>query len=200
MSDYMVSEDSGPQAIRYRGIVVAIHWLTVALLVTQVWLGFAFSDAPRGSPERGMLFDWHKTLGALILVLAIVRLVVRMMNPPPPYPQDFPRWERALAVWNHRIFYVLLFALPLTGLAAVSGRAEDGSVDLLFGFALPAIPGVPKDNPFGDWHEWLVYTTLALIVLHVAAALKNQFVDRGPVASRMPPFRQQRPAGPPTDK
>ncbi|WP_118856513.1 cytochrome b [Sphingomonas mesophila] len=199
MSDYMVTENSGPNAIRYRAIVVAIHWLTAAVVVAQIWIGFTFGDYPRGSPERSLLFDWHKTLGAVILLLAVVRLVVRFTNPPPPYPQDFPRWERALAVWNHRIFYVLLFALPLTGLAAVSGRAADGTVKLLGGFAIPAIPGIPKENGFGDAHEWLVYTTIALVVLHVGAALKNQFMDRGPVASRMPPFRQTRPAGPPAD-
>ena len=200
MSDYMVTESSGPAAIRYRSIVVWIHWLTAALVVVQIWLGFTFGDYPRGSPERTELFSWHKTVGALILLMALVRLGVRLLNPPPPYPQDFPRWERALAVWNHRIFYVLLLILPLTGLAAVSGRAEDGTVPLLFGLALPAIPGIPKENSFGDWHEWLVYTTIALVVLHVGAALKNQFVDRGPVASRMPPFRQTRPAGPPADE
>lgn len=199
MGDYMVTESSGPAALRYRSIVVWIHWLTAALVVTQIWLGFAFSDYPRGSPERGLLFDWHKTLGAAILLMAMVRLAVRLTNPPPPYPQDFPRWERALAVWNHRIFYILLFALPLTGLAAVSARAEDGWVKLLFGLVVPAIPGVPKENSFGDVHEWLVYTTIALVVLHVGAALKNQFLDRGPVASRMPPFRQSRPAGPPAE-
>ena len=97
MSDYMVTESSGPAAIRYRSIVVWIHWLTAALVVTQIWLGFTFGDYPRGSPERTELFTWHKTVGALILVMALVRLGVRLMNPPPPYPQDFPRWERALA-------------------------------------------------------------------------------------------------------
>ena len=188
MGDYMVEESSGPLAIRYRGIVVAIHWLTAALLVAQVAVGFIFSDLPRG-PERMEMFAWHKTLGALILLLAFLRLGVRLLNPPPPYPQDFPRWERALAVWNHRIFYVLLIAIPLTGLAAVSGRAEGGMVDLLWGMEIPAIPGISKDNEFGDVHEWLVYSTLALLVIHVLAALKNQFVTGGPVAGRMPPFQ-----------
>jgi len=198
MSDYMVTESSGPAAIRYRSSVIAIHWITAALLVTQVLVGFYFSEfTERGTPQRMEMFAWHKTLGAVILLLALARLGVRLVNPPPPYPQDFPRWERALAVWNHRIFYVLLIALPLTGLLAVSGRAEDGWVPLKFGLLLPAIPGVPKDNEFGDVHELLVYTTLVLLVLHIGAALKNQLVDRGPVADRMPPFRSSRPAGPP---
>jgi cytochrome b561 len=188
MGDYMVEETSGPLAIRYRTIVVWIHWITALAVVAQVVIGFTFANLPRG-PERMEVFALHKTLGATILLLALIRLGVRLINPPPPYPSDFPKWERFFAVWNHRIFYVLLIALPLTGLAAVSGRATDGTVPLLFGLSLPAIPGIPKENGFGDAHEWLVYTTLALLVLHVGAALKNQFLNRGPVADRMPPFK-----------
>ena len=135
------------------------------------------------------MFAVHKLLGALILVLALVRLAVRLMNPPPPYPSDFPKWERFIAVWNHRLFYFMLIALPLTGLAAVSGRAVDGSVPLMFGLSLPAIPGIPKENEFGDIHEILVWTTLALVVIHVSAALYNQFASSTNVADRMPPFR-----------
>jgi cytochrome b561 len=188
MQDYMVEESSGPLAIRYRTIVVWIHWITALTVIAQVVIGFTFHNMERG-PERMELFAWHKTIGAVILLLALIRLGVRLINPPPPYPSDFPKLERFFAVWNHRIFYVLLIALPLTGLAAVSGRATDGTVPLLFGLSLPAIPGVPKENDFGDVHEWLVYTTLALLVLHVGAALKNQFINRGPVADRMPPFK-----------
>lgn len=188
--DYMVEESSGLRAVRYRAIVVWIHWITAAVVVTQVVVGFTFHRVlERGTPERMELFAWHKTLGALILILTLIRLAVRLMNKPPPYPSDFPKWERFLAVWNHRLFYILLVALPLTGLAAVSGRAEDGTVPLLFGLALPAIPGIPEENAFGDVHVVLVFTTLALVVLHVSAALYNQFGSATSVADRMPPFR-----------
>lgn len=189
MSDYMVQESTGRQAVRYKSIVVWIHWITAALVVAQVIVGFTFAEFLEKGPTRTEVFAWHKTLGATILVLALVRLAVRLLNPPPPYPSDFPRWERFLAVWNHRIFYVLLIALPLTGLAAVSGRAEDGTVPLLFGLKLPAIPGISPDNEFGDVHEILVFMTLALVVLHVGAALYNQFGSSTNVADRMPPFR-----------
>ena len=145
MSDYMVDESTGFRAVRYRSIVVWIHWITALAVICQVVIGFVFHEMEKG-PQRMEVFTWHKTLGAFILILALVRLAVRLMNPPPPYPSDFPKWERAAAVWSHRLFYVLLIALPLTGLAAVSGRAEDGSVPLLFGLALPAIPGIGPEN------------------------------------------------------
>ena len=189
--DYMVEKSTGQTAVRYKTIVVWIHWITAAVLVAQVGLGFAFHRfTERGTPERMELFAWHKTIGALILVLALVRLAVRLMNPPPPYPANFPRWERFLAVWNHRLFYILLIALPLTGLLAVSGRAEGGLVPIKFGLALPAIPGIAEENAFGDVHLVLVWTTLALLVIHIGAALWNQFRSETNVADRMPPFRQ----------
>jgi cytochrome b561 len=189
--DYMVEKSTGLTAVRYRPIVVWIHWLTVLVVVAQVAIGLTFDNMPRG-PERMELFTWHKTVGATILVLALVRLAVRLMSPPPPYPSDFPRWERFLAVWNHRLFYVLLVALPLTGLLAVSGRAEGGLVPLKFGLALPAIPGITEENGFGDVHVVLVFTTLALLALHVGAALWNQFGSETNVADRMPPFRARK--------
>lgn len=191
MADYMVTESTGPRAVRYRRIVMWIHWITVILVLMQVYIGFTFADMPRG-PDRTFVFGWHKTWGALILLLALARLAVRLLNPPPPYPSDFPKWERFLAVWNHRLFYVLLIALPLTGLAAVSGRAEGGWVPLQLGLRVPAIPGIPKDNEFGDVHEVLVWTTLTLLVLHVSAALYNQFLSSTYVADRMWPFKARR--------
>ena len=185
MADYMVQEDSGARAIRYGGLVVAIHWASAALILTQVYLGFTFNDLPRGTPERAELFTWHKTVGVVILLLALTRLAVRLIDAPPPYPADFPKWERRFAVWNHRLFYFLMIALPVTGLAAVSKRAVNGMTELAFGTWFPVVP-IPA---IGAPHKWLAYAMIGLLVIHVLAALKNQFLTGGPVAGRMPPFR-----------
>ncbi|MEA1073247.1 cytochrome b [Sphingomonas sp. LY160] len=185
MSDYMVEETTGRRAARYKPIVVTLHWLTAALIVWQVWLGFTFHDLPRGTPERDQLFTMHKTVGVVILALALIRLAVRLMNPPPPYPSELAKWERALAVWTHRLFYFLIIALPLTGLAAVSRGGP--TTKLIGGIEFPTIP-----LPIGEIHEPLVFATLALLALHFAGALKHQFIDRGPSADRMWPFRSTR--------
>ena len=183
MSDYMIEETSGPVAVRYRGIVVAIHWTAAALILAQIWLGVSFGDYPRGSEMRTLLFNWHKTVGVAVLLLGVLRLGVRLVNPPPPYPQDFPKWERAVAVWTHRLFYVLIIGLPLTGLAAVS---KGGAMtDLVGGLRFPTVP-VPA---LGETHEPLAFAMIGLLILHVLAALKNQFITGGVVAGRMPPFQ-----------
>ena len=90
MADYMVEETSGARAIRYSGLVVTIHWLSAVLILTQVYLGFTFSDLPKGTPERTFFFTWHKTVGVVILLVALTRLAVRLIDAPPPYPADFP--------------------------------------------------------------------------------------------------------------
>ena len=176
---------------RYINAAVAIHWTTALLVVTQVIVGFTFDNMDRG-PERMQLFTWHKTIGATILLLTIARLIVRLKNPPPPFPPELPAWERQAAVWNHRAFYLLLFALPLTGLIAVSGRTEGWFTPLVGGIPLPVVPGINEGTGdlSGDVHILLVFTTLLLLVLHIGAALKQQFFDRpGRVAGRMPPFQ-----------
>lgn len=182
MSDYMVEETSGPVAAQYRGVVVAIHWISALLIVAQIWFGLVFEDYARGTPERAFYFEWHKTLGVLILLLAIVRLGVRLFDPPPPYPQDFPRWERMVAVWSHRALYFLMIALPLTGLMIVSKGGA--TTELVGGYEFPTIP-LPA---IGEAHEYLAYGMIGLLGLHVVAALYNQFVAGGEVVERMPPF------------
>ncbi len=185
MSDRMIDDTTGGRSVAYKPIVVAIHWLTVALILWQVWLGFSFEDLPKGTPARAELFTLHKTVGVAILALALVRLAVRLLNPPPAFPDEVTKWNRALAVWTHRIFYFLIIALPVTGLSAVS---RGGPTTTLVGdIEVPTIP-----LPLGGLHEPLVFATIGLLVLHVAGALKHQFIDRGPVADRMWPFRSTR--------
>ncbi len=184
--------DAVPQQriLRYSNTAVAIHWVTVVLVLFQIWLGLSFVDLAQG-PGRGQLFTWHKTIGALILLATIGRLTYRLMNPPPPFPTDLPKWERVTAVWNHRLFYILLIGLPIGGLVAVSGKAKGPTTPLLGGVPLPVIPGVSEEmgEIVGGIHSLLAFVLIALIALHVAAALKHQFFDRAPAAGRMPPFR-----------
>jgi cytochrome b561 len=176
--------------LRYNNGAVLLHWVTAALVLTQVYVGFSFADMPRG-PARMQWFAWHKTIGVTILVLALIRLAWRLAHRPPPFPPELPSWERVAAVWSHRLFYVLLIALPLTGLIALSGGARGPTSALIGGIPLPLIPGLSKatGEAAGSVHEALVYTTIALLVIHVCAALKHQFADQTRTSGRMPPFR-----------
>jgi len=126
----------------------------------------------------------------VILLAALTRLVYRLKNPPPPFPPELPAWERVAAVWNHRLFYTLLIAMPIVGFVAVSGYANGPTTPLLGGIEVPVIPGISKETAdlAGQVHELAAFTLVALIVLHLAAALKHQFVDKWRGSARMPPF------------
>jgi cytochrome b561 len=180
-------------AMRYSTTAVVLHWLIAALLLLQVYVGITFHDLPRG-PERGEWFAWHKTLGVTILILALIRLSVRLMRRPPPFPADVAPWRASAALWLHRFLYLMLILLPVTGLIAVSDGAREGLVEIKGGLSVPAVPGVSEDmgEASGEVHEILVWVTIAMLVGHVLAALYWQFVDRGAVANRMWPFRATR--------
>lgn len=175
--------------LRYSNTTVTLHWITVALVLLQAYLGFRFGLSDP-SPARDQIFIWHKTVGVVILVLTLARLAYRLKNPPPPFPPELPAWERLAAVWNHRLFYLLLIAMPIVGFIAVSGYANGPTTPLLGGIEVPVIPGISKETGdlAGEVHEMSAFLLVFLIVVHLGAALKHQFVDRWRGSARMPPF------------
>ena len=183
--------ETAPQSsvLRYSNLAITLHWITVALVLLQAYLGFTFALSDEG-PARDSVFIWHKTIGVTILLLVLGRLAYRIKNPPPPFPPELPRWERYAAVWNHRLFYLLLIAMPIVGFIAVSGFANGSTTPLIGGIQVPVIPGISKDTGelAGELHELAAFLLIALILVHIAAALKHQFVDRWRGSARMPPF------------
>lgn len=177
---------------RYSNLAAAFHWVTAALVLFQIWLGLSFADLPPG-PARGQLFAWHKTIGALILLAVLARLTYRLNNPPPPYPPELPAWERFAGTWNHRLFYLLLIVLPIGGYLAVSGRSKGPTTELVGGVQIPLLPGVSGQmgELAANIHSAAAWLLIALIGLHIAAALKHQFVHHNRAAGRMPPFRHR---------
>lgn len=184
MADDILTADE--KAIRYSTTAAAIHWLSAGLIIAQIWLGFTFHDFPKGSPERAFYFDWHKTVGVIILLLALGRLALRLMRPAPAYPDGTPGWHSALATWGHRALYFLMIALPLTGLMAVSRGGP--WTELKWGLSFPTVPDFMEIH---DLHEPLAFAMIGLLVIHVLAAMRNQFMGDRLLAGRMPPFSRK---------
>jgi len=142
--------------LRYNNGAVMLHWLTTLIVITQVIVGFTFADMEEGS-ARGDLFTVHKTLGAAIVILALIRLGWRLAHPPPPFPVELAKWERIASVWTHLAFYALLILLPLTGIMAVSGgTSAEGKA------TTPLLVGIPLPAYGGSYSAWR-YSSLAQI-------------------------------------
>ena len=99
---------------RYSAVAQAFHWIIAALIVTQFMLAYMADDLPLGVHKLALLAR-HKSFGMTILMLAVLRLLWRLRNPAPALPAGMTSMERLLARATHFAFYVLLFAMPLTG-------------------------------------------------------------------------------------
>jgi cytochrome b561 len=168
---------------RYTPTAVVLHWVLAAMILGSLAFGLYMTSLPF-SPTRLKYYNWHKWAGVVILTLSALRLLWRLTHRPPA-DAPMPAWQRRAAHAVHAALYALFFAVPLVGWAYSSAA---GFPIVLFG-VLPLPDFVPVDRALADalkpWHGWLAYTLAALVALHVAGALKHQFVDRDRLLARM---------------
>ncbi len=173
----------------YGTVAVAMHWLLAAGIVVTFLIGVSMVDLPL-TPQRLRLFNWHKWLGIAVLALSAARLVWRAAgHPPPPLPAHTPRWQQQAYRGTHLVFYALFFVVPLLGWATTSALG----VPVVWLGWLPLPDFVPRNKPFGEevlapLHQASSYLLAAIVVVHVAAAFKHQFVDRDHLMARMWPW------------
>jgi cytochrome b561 len=172
---------------RYTAVAKVFHWIIAALIVTQFTLAWMADDLPIGARKLGLLAR-HKSFGMTILMLAILRLLWRLKNPPPPLPSGMTPLERLIARVTHVAFYVLLFAMPLTGWMMSS--AKNYSVSWFGWFTWPNL--IAKNEAAFDFlrstHDLLSDVLFAIAILHILAALKHHFWNKDDVLLRMLPF------------
>lgn len=174
---------------RYSTVSLILHWLIAALVIGQVLLIMAHD-----ATDSRSFVDWHKFNGLSILVLTLVRIGWRLANPALPAPPGTPAWEKFAARAVHVMFYVVLLALPLTGWFASAAAGRTVEWYGLFNWPMPPIGGGRETaRSLMGLHGMAVKLLYVLIVLHVGAALKHQFLDRDNVLHRMLPLIPRRP-------
>jgi cytochrome b561 len=164
----------------------ALHWLgalTILLLLGHGW--WMTHLAPR--PDRLAHYAGHSALGYDFLVLLVLRLLWRWVNPVPILPADLKPWERAAAHIGHILLYVLMLVVSVTGWMVASTFRVPITKDL-FGIDWPPlITGV--DRSVRQWiegsHMILAYLLAAVVVVHTAGALRHHFFKRNDVLRRM---------------
>lgn len=172
---------------RYSAVSLTLHWGIAALVVLNLILIGQAEDAER--EMRGFYMMLHKSVGITILLLTLARIGWRLANPAIPLPAATPAWQKLAARASHVLFYALLLAIPVAGWA--SGSATGRQVILFDLVPWPNLP-MPPDRDLArdiiDVHEALVKALYVLVALHVAAALKHQFINKDGVLARMLPF------------
>lgn len=176
-------------AARYDAVAQALHWLMAVALIAVFALGLWMVAQPL--MVRLKTVPLHKSIGVVVFLLALARLAWRMTHPAPPLPASMPRWERVAATAAHHLLYLLMLAVPLSGWLMSSAL---GFATAPFGlFRLPDL--LQRDRELGDAlkvvHFALNKAFAALVLLHVAAALKHHFIDRDGVLRRMLPDRNR---------
>ncbi len=155
-----------------------LHWTMALAVIAMLALGTVIAEM---QPDLSTLwlYGLHKTVGIIILTLAVIRLIWHRLSPPPP-PIGPPRgWETRAARAAHVLFYILLIAIPLSGWFASSATGID--VMLFDRWILPPIAPVSElwEKRGFAVHEALTTALIALIVIHVLAALKRQMEGDG---------------------
>lgn len=176
----------------YSRVAMALHWVIAVLIIGQLAGGLFFTNLSFATHAelRISITQYHKAIGLTVLVLSIVRLIWRLSHRPPALPNGMSRFERLAAKATHSLFYVLIIGIPLTGWMMVSAYKNPISYFGLFDW--PKIPGVLGNNDFGEimheFHEYMAYAAIALIVLHIGAALKHHFINQDNVLAHMLPL------------
>jgi cytochrome b561 len=183
-------------ATRYTKTAMFLHWLVAILMVGNVVLAWIVDDLPDAATRP--VIDTHKSIGITVLGLAFLRLLWRYAHRPPALPASYPGWERVSAHLAHWALYLLIFALPISGWMHDSAW-KDGPTHPMFLFWLvpwPRIAAIADLDPatkehmhdlFYAVHEALAYGLYVVFALHVAGALKHQFLDKEPELQRMLP-------------
>jgi superoxide oxidase len=171
---------------RYGTPAIALHWISVVLVVAVGVLGLLHDSWPKQS--QSFWINIHALVGLLVWVLVVARFGWRRRHAPPPLPADIGTFSRRLSGLVHGSLYALLFSIPIIGMVTFiwHGRAFDfGLFRLDFGVR----SNRAIFHPTEDIHGYLAYALFTLVGIHVLAALWHQFVRHDGVLSRMWPSR-----------
>jgi cytochrome b561 len=162
-------------AERYTRVAVILHWLLALLILGQIGFGWFLEEIPRGTPARTIYVNLHKSIGMTLGVIILFRLYWRSTHAAPALPTSVPVWEQWAARVSHTTLYACMLLMPLTGY--IASNFSKWGVNFYNVIKLPPW-GVENERVydfFNTSHEVVSYLFVALIALHVLAALRHLF-------------------------
>ena len=172
-------------ASHYDTTAKVFHWLIVALLIAQYLIGWLMPDI-HGGMQPGTPMILHISLGIVILVLIVVRLVWRLTHPVAP-DGSLPRWQQMATEAAHWLLYVLVLVTTLSGWLFASFRGW--SISFFYLAPLPMLAGASRAaiKVIDGWHQFAEWALLIVAGAHIASALVHRFVYRDRILQRMLP-------------
>ncbi len=169
----------------YGSISKFLHWLIAVLVFCMLIAGYFMGDISNKTLHSQIVLA-HKLTGLLILALIVLRLVWTLINPKPRLPLETPAWQ-TFATWLvHSLFYVFLILMPLSGWVMSVAAGKPPKLDGV-SLSLPIAKNKPLSNTAYDLHSWLAIVIIALISLHVLAAIYHHYVKKDNIFLRMLP-------------
>lgn len=168
-----------------------LHWAVALIIVEQVIVAIAMTNVGQG-PLQNQLYEWHKSFGLVVLALVLARLLVRLSRGAPVPEATIPAWQRRAARASHAALYLLILIVPLLGWAGTSACCAPVNLFWWLPLTLPISGGMPVGEAILKVHAAASFALVALVGLHVAAALHHHVVRRDGTLRRMLPQRTQR--------
>lgn len=180
---------------QYTGVAIGLHWLIAIVIISMLAVGKYMTQLDENDPVRYALTQWHKSFGISVLLLSVFRILWRLAHKSPPLPTAMPAWEKFVAGLTHYLFYLLIIGIPLSGWVMVSASPLNLPTVLFKLIPWPHLPPITTLPNKADIAELSHFAhTMAsnllgvLLVLHVIAALRHQFIIKDGLMSRMSPM------------
>ncbi|CAM5776948.1 cytochrome b [Labrys miyagiensis] len=176
---------------RWSGVGQALHWLCAALILFMLGLGLYMVEWVDDPARKFDLYQLHKTTGAFVFLLMAIRALWRLFTVAPALPQTMPRHEQILSRIVHLLLYGLIFGVLIAGYVYVSASTLPLPIELPGGYHVPNLvaPDYALSETMKVLHHRLAFVLMALVGLHILAALKHRLWDRDEVLQSMLPGR-----------
>ena len=176
--------------IRYDRVQRILHWLIAVVILSMIAIGLYMVQLPKEwelppgqESVRAFWFLLHKSLGITAAALILVRIGWRLTHKAPPLPSYVPKWQQRLSGFVHGLLYALMVAMPLSGYLQSMFSKYDTK---LWGIVLPRLaePSTALREQFSEVHEILAFTLIAVLALHISAAIRHRLTNRD-ISDRM---------------